>query len=154
MSKQVFAIDVGGVLASQQHDGEPIAGALAALIVLNEVFELQLISMCGPKKATATYLWLRQHGLEQYFKGQTYIPYSHQNKNAELVRVKASFFIDDRWKHIGPALEIKGLNCFHLNTLNEKKVSVSPQYNPVETWEEVMFKLMLKGLIPKMQLTA
>ena len=87
--KPVFAVDVGGVLASKQHDGEPVKGAMAALSELQDSFDLQIVSMCGRNRALKTREWLVLNGFDRYFSKQTYIGFDEKNKNRVLRQIEA-----------------------------------------------------------------
>lgn len=135
--KPVFAVDVGGVLASQQHDGLPAEGVVAALEQLQHHYEFHVVSQCGKTRALDTEDWLHQHGLTKYFETQNYIGFNHHDKNGVLIRLGATVFVDDRWKHIGPAMGIQGMTCFHFNERPVLDV-VGPQYVHTRNWSEVL----------------
>lgn len=113
MQRQTIAIDVGGVLADKQHEGEPKTGSLSVIARLYQSQDLWIVSMCGKARAVHTRQWLAEHGFEEFIPPhkQIYIPFEAHNKNKELNRISATVFIDDRWKHIGPATNIPRLNC-------------------------------------------
>lgn len=147
MSK-VFAIDVGGVLGSKQHDGSPVPYSLGAVKYLYEAgFELWIVSMCGKQRAIDTVDWLRENGFDRFIpdKRQIYIPFKDKNKNARLNEIGANYFIDDRLKHIVPA--------FHEVPTLEKIFHMVPEdwidqvnldrmiYTPIKSWYDVLFYL-------------
>ncbi len=143
--RPVFAIDVGGVLASKQHDGEPEPGSLEALVQLSAKFELFIVSMCGKKRETDTKLWLAEHKFPIPPYKQFYVRFSG-SKLPVLNRIGAEYFIDDRAKHISAA--IAGCStlktAFHYRDFNMAFDGVQ-SYQPVTAWYEVV-AIMKDGL--------
>jgi hypothetical protein len=116
MIKPVFAIDVGGVLASKQHDGEPVENSLDIIPELANLYDLWIVSMCGTRRAEDTKLWLREWEFDRYIPvdHQIYIPFKDKNKNYQLDKIKAKYFIDDRIKHLRPAIQVPSIvKLFH-----------------------------------------
>ena len=115
MHKSIFAIDVGGVLASKQHDGEPTIYSLESIQYLSNFFDCWIVSMCGKQRALQTRMWLFREGFERFIPPakQIYIPFSAGNKNEVLKDINARFFIDDREKHLKPAAELVSLDCVY-----------------------------------------
>jgi len=138
--KPVFAVDVGGVLASQSHDGDPSDDTRVVVRELAIVYDLHIVSMCGRNRALRTREWLTYYGLAEHFKDQHYIGFDKKNKNDVLVKIGATHFIDDRWKHIGPALMLNNVKCFHFCDEEDRidGAILSKQYVWSPTWEEVL----------------
>lgn len=140
MNKIVMAVDVGGVLASKQHDGEPASGAKEALSYLSHFCTLHIVSMCGSSRAIQTHDWLSDHDLAGFFATQTYIPFSHVDKNRELQRLGAQIFVDDRLKHVVPALSL-GVRCYHMAPVGaavSEAQQGNPNYVPVPSWASLI----------------
>jgi hypothetical protein len=129
-NKEIFAIDVGGVLASKQHDGEPLIGVKDAIDILSEKFDLWIVSMCSESMEYKTTNWLYANEFHKYIprRNWLYISFERGNKNRALVEINARYFIDDRLKHIQPALDlIHNLKCFHFS--DNHNYEISPYVN-------------------------
>lgn len=137
--KQVFAIDVGGVLANKQHEGEAIAGALEAVKKLYASFRLEIVSQCGAKRAADTPRWLQNAGFSPYLAAQTYIGFK-KRKTPVLAKIGARYFIDDRLKHVIPAATAdKALTVFWLS--QDQRAELPAKLSnviKVKSWDEVM----------------
>ncbi len=138
-----IAIDVGGVLASKQHDGQPIDGSMTAIELLDDKgFNLWIVSQCGKARARGTKKWLYDFGFDVLIPEakQIYIGFDEQNKNRVLRQIKADYFIDDRWKHIRPACDIakdRAITCFHL-TDTPAWPPVPSNYIHVISWKQIV----------------
>lgn len=111
---KVLAIDVGGVLASKQHDGQPVEGSLEAIITLSQYYDLWIVSQCGRNRALKTREWLQEWGFDKYIprEKQVYIGFDEPDKNRVLKEIEADYFVDDRVKHIKPAQSFLVCFCF------------------------------------------
>jgi len=138
VSKPVFAVDVGGVLASKQHDGQPLAGCLRYLPLLADKYDLKIVSQCGKNRALLTRQWLGEHDLAKYFSDQIYLGFEFPNKNVHLKKIGARTFLDDRKKHIFPALRL-GIKCFHLGSSEPELVAQGSLYTYVPDWEYLSY---------------
>jgi hypothetical protein len=141
MYKPVFAVDVGGVLASQQHDGEPVTDSLAALQLMEPHFDLWIVSMCGVARAQHTKRWLRDNGFGDLFPHdkQIYIGFNHDSKNAALADLNATFFVDDRVKHVRPALGLPLMYCvFHMSPIPHEDMRTHHRYAHVYGWADIL----------------
>jgi hypothetical protein len=134
--KEVFAIDVGGVLASLQHDGEPMPGALKTLRALEDRFELWVVSQCGKNRALRTAGWLAAYDFPIPDERQIYIRFG-EKKAPVLSRIDAAYFIDDRMKHVFPALEVVRRRVFHLAPTADEALAHAPRYKQVADWKAV-----------------
>jgi len=101
--KPVFAVDVGGVLASLKHDGVPQVGSIGALKYLLPRYEVWVVSQCGFKRARDTAVWLEERGFDIPKARQIYVPFE-EHKWPHLKRLGAVYFVDDRIKHVDPAV--------------------------------------------------
>lgn len=139
MTKPVFAVDVGGVLFNQQHDGEPMRGCREGLLQLTAHFDLKVVSMCGRNTALKTRERLEHHGLSLFFSEQVYLPFGCKNKNEHLKKIGASFFVDDRIKHVRPALVVSGMrHVFHMSFFEERLHTADPRYHWVLDWQDLI----------------
>lgn len=149
MSKPVFAVDVGGVLASLQHDGMPTMDSLPILHELEPYFELWVVSMCGKGRALHTRHWLKQWMFPFPVERQIYIPFRDKNKNAELKKIGARYFIDDRIKHIAPALNHCPKLVLALHFQFDRPIMpgqvIENRYLNVNTWKQVRNILLPDG---------
>lgn len=109
--KPVFAIDVGGVLANQQHDGPVDPLCLAVLHQLSHKYELHIVSQCGNQRKKDTMYWLAQREVPIDVHRQHYVTFK-QSKAPVLAQLKAVWFIDDRVKHLEPAANL-GISVIH-----------------------------------------
>ena len=135
--KPVFAIDVGGVLASKQHDGVPVEGSLEAVEFLDKHFDLYVVSQCGRNRALMTREWLREWKFPIPELKQIYIPFS-ETKIPALHQIRARYFIDDRWKHVKPALRLPAIRMvFHLDPEGLSHADNFQKYVLVKSWEAV-----------------
>lgn len=141
--KPVFALDVGGVLASRQHDGQPRAGAIVALAQLHQDFDLWVVSQCGRNRALKTREWIANFGLPIPHAKQIYIPFG-KSKVPHLKELKAVYFVDDRIKHVGPALGVSSLKrVFHMPEpgMELEVVSYFDKYRRVDSWDQLISKV-------------
>lgn len=139
MKKPVFAVDVGGVLASKQHDGEPMPGVREGLIRLYDKFDLQIVSMCGRNRALKTREWLDHYALAPFFSHQTYIGFEHRNKDKVLREIDAEYFVDDRAKHVRPALMLPRMKkVYHLCPREEAVDTFIRRYVWVSGWDNII----------------
>jgi 5'(3')-deoxyribonucleotidase len=147
MTKEIFAIDVGGVLASKQHDGEPMLGAKDAIDILSDKFELWIVSMCSESMEYKTTNWLYANEFHKYIprRNWLYIAFERGNKNRALVEIGANYFIDDRIKHIKPAFQVQSLKTlFHFSPQNENMFKFNNNnYIKVYSWMDVLDYLSL-----------
>jgi hypothetical protein len=143
VKKPVFAIDVGGVLASKQHDGLPMEGCAEALHELSTLYDLWIVSQCGRNRALKTREWLDHWLLPIPATKQIYVPFS-ETKVEPLRKLDAVYFVDDRIKHVVPAInKVPSLRCvFHL--VGEMKPEFQlqhPKYVWVPTWASLLTNL-------------
>jgi hypothetical protein len=132
-NRPVFAVDVGGVLASKQHDGLPVDGCKNVLRNLHEHFTLHIVSMCGKQRQADTEAWLLQWELMPLFEGRHYLRFAEGDKNRVLRAINARYFVDDRLKHVVPALDM-GVKCFHMVPVATNTGIVRLGYYPVDNW--------------------
>ena len=139
--KPVFAIDAGGVLANKQHEGAPMEGAHEALWRLSALYDLHLVSQCGQQRRLDTAMWLATHDLPIPPEKQHYVSFK-EFKAPVLERIDARYFVDDRMKHVRPALEVPRLiRVFHFapgfdDVFGEP--SDHPKYVRVGDWKEIL----------------
>lgn len=142
--KPVLAVDVGGVLASLQHEGVPREKAAEVLTVLSATYELWVVSQCGKQRAAMTRAWLQDHELPFPPERQRYVPFK-EKKTPTLRRINAEYFIDDRMKHVRDALTIKTMRrVFHMPALPRDvpgEIPNDPRYSLVVHWEGVLARL-------------
>jgi hypothetical protein len=137
--KPIFAIDVGGVLANKHHEGEPMAGSLQAVQQLAERFELWVVSQCGKTRANNTKVWLAEQGFLIPLQRQVYVSFKEE-KLPVLRSLGASYFVDDRGKHVVPALHCKTIKTvFHLAP--EPLYEQRSRYKHVTSWDDLMLQL-------------
>lgn len=146
--KPVLAIDVGGVLASQQHDGIPQTGSQGALWRLSYAYDLWIVSQCGQKRRLDTAIWLAEHDFPIPPERQIYVSFK-ETKIEPLHRIKAAYFIDDRMKHVKPALMLPLIQrVFHYAADFDDLMTYPvehPKYQRVLSWESIENHLMRKS---------
>lgn len=138
--KPIFAVDVGGVLASKQHDGVPREGALEALADLDSYFTLWVVSQCGKNRALMTKAWLKEWAFPIPLERQIYVGFN-ENKWEPLRKLKAIYFVDDRLKHVVPALGLPMMyRVFHLpeQVSDRLEAPQSEKYRLVTSWAEIV----------------
>jgi hypothetical protein len=143
IDKPVFAVDVGGVLASKQHDGFPIEGAVSALATLSKHYMLWVVSQCGRNRALQTEEWLRDHKMEMFFhpEHRIYVSFK-ENKTEPLRTLKAEYFVDDRMKHCVPAQNVDSIDTIFLfGKQDEWTPYKTGKIINVETWWDLIARL-------------
>jgi 5'(3')-deoxyribonucleotidase len=129
-----IGIDVGGVLANKQHEGKLMPFAAEVLGELATAHKLYIVSQCGKARAEHTKGWLADQGVPIPLPDQFYVGFKEQNKNRLLKRLAIDVFIDDRAKHIRPALELR-IYCLHFS---DSPLDVrSRHYAWVKDWLDV-----------------
>jgi len=97
-----FALDVGGVLASMQHDGEPQEGSREFLYAHLDMFEFWVLSQCGTTRKHDTIKWLKEHDFPIPHSRQLYVNFS-ELKWPDINSFNMRYFIDDPPRHVVPA---------------------------------------------------
>jgi len=146
VSKKVLAIDVGGVLASLQHDGEPVAFSKAAIKALRQKYHIVIVSQCGKNRAAHTKLWLAKHNFGIPLEDQYYVS-TKESKAPVLTRLRASFFVDDRFKHVMPALAVPTMESVFHFTERTPYQTVPFKYRQVGNWKAIVSELMHRRYI-------
>lgn len=134
--KPVFAVDVGGVLASKQHDGQPMEGSIEGVKRLQEHFDVKIVSQCGLYRQRQTIKWLEEHFPNITLSDQYYIGFDQPNKNKVLKQIGATYLIDDRAKHILPACRI-GVYGIHFGSPPLVPEYGSVYYTQIYHWSQI-----------------
>lgn len=144
MTKPVFAIDVGGVLANKHHEGPPQPGVVEILNELAQQYTLWVVSQCGLKRRLYTEQWLAAHSFPIPPERQIYVSFK-ETKTPMLSAIRANYFVDDRFKHVSPALAVPSMvRVFHFGIENLFPVG---KYMPVASWRDIQTYLKSKEKI-------
>lgn len=136
-----IGIDVGGVLASLQHEGQYPSDANRVIIELQSLgHRLFIVSQCGKQRQQETRKYLKDNGTPINQDSQYYIDFKVKTKAGLIDKLNLDVLIDDRPKHGFAAIN---LGCYWLHftefpLLEKWRQDIDDGlYCHVRNWQEV-----------------